>query len=190
MSLLEIAGTVFGLVNIVMLVRRSVWNFPAAMVMVSCIAVVLFEARLYAEAGLQVFFFVVNAWGWWLWSEVKDSHNQVPVRWMGWRSRIIWAIATGVVSIGLGLALSRWTNAALPMADSVVTGMSVAAQFLLNFRRIENWVLWIVIDVASIALYVIRDLHLLAGLYVVFLVLSVLGLVEWTKADRRGEAPA
>jgi nicotinamide mononucleotide transporter len=185
MSPLEIAGTVLGFANIVLLIRRSVWNFPAAMAMVSCVGVVLFEARLYAEAGLQAFFFVVNAWGWWLWSRAKGADEAaVPVRWMGWPARAGWALATAAVSLALGFSLARWTNAALPMADSAVTGMSVAAQFLLSFRRIENWVLWIVIDVVSVALYVIRDLHLLAVLYVAFLVLSALGLREWAKAAR------
>ena len=188
MSPLEIAGFVLGFANIVLLIRRSVWNFPAAMAMVSCIGFVLFEAKLYAEAGLQVFFFVVNAWGWWLWTRAKDNRDEVPVGWLGWPARFAWGIATAALSVALGLSLAQWTDAALPMADSAVTGMSIAAQFLLSFRRIENWVLWIVIDVVSIALYLIRDLHLLAVLYVAFLALSVVGLREWTRAG--GAKPA
>ena len=176
------AGFVLGFANIILLIRRSVWNFPAAMAMVSCVGVVLFEARLYAEAGLQAFFFVVNAWGWWLWTRARGDDETVRVGWLDWPARIAWAGGTAVVSLSLGLALSRWTDAALPMADSAVAGMSIAAQFLLSFRRIENWVLWIVIDVVSIALYLNRDLHLLAVLYVAFLALSVVGLREWTRA--------
>lgn len=185
MSPLEIAGTILGFANIVLLIRRSVWNFPAAMAMVSCIGIVLFEAKLYAEAGLQVFFFAVNVWGWWLWTRAKEETDTVPVRWMGWPARIGWVLGTAIVSVVLGISMTRWTEAALPMADSAVAGASVAAQFLLSFRRIENWVLWIVIDVASIALYIVRDLHLLAVLYGAFLVLSVVGLREWARAARR-----
>ncbi|ANY19299.1 Nicotinamide riboside transporter PnuC [Tsuneonella dongtanensis] len=184
MSPLEIAGTVLGLINIVLLIRRSVWNFPVAMAMVSCIGVVLFGARLYAEAGLQVFFFVVNAWGWWMWSRAKGRGDTVPVRWLDWPSRIGWAAGAAIFSVLLGLALARWTDAALPMADSAVAGMSVVAQILLGLRRIENWVLWIVIDVVSIALYLDRGLNLLAALYFAFLVLSVVGLREWTRSTR------
>ena len=190
MSPLEIAGTVLGLANIVLLIRRSVWNFPVAMAMVTCIGVVLAEAKLYAEAGLQVFFFVVNAWGWWLWLRARGDRSEVPVGWLGWSARCGWAIATAVVSVTLGLTLARWTDAALPMADSAVTGMSVAAQFLLSFRRIENWILWILIDLVSVVLYLIRDLHLLAALYVVFLALSVMGLREWRLAAKTGAVPA
>jgi nicotinamide mononucleotide transporter len=183
---LEIAGFVLGLANIVLLIRRSVWNFPVAMAMVTCIGIVLFDARLYAETGLQAFFFVVNAWGWWLWTRAKGAGDEVPVRWMAWPARVGWALATAAISVALGLGLARWTDAALPMADSAVTGMSIAAQLLLSFRRIENWALWIVIDIVSIALYVNRDLHLLAVLYAGFLVLSVVGLRAWTRAANNG----
>jgi nicotinamide mononucleotide transporter len=110
----------------------------------------------------------------------------VPVGWMGRPARIGWAVATAAISLALGLSLARWTDAALPMADSAVTGMSIAAQILLSFRRIENWVLWIVIDIVSIALYLSRDLHLLAALYAGFLVLSVVGLRTWTRAANNG----
>ena len=182
MSPLEVVGTLLGFANIVLLIRRSVWNFPAAMAMVSCIGVVLFEAKLYAEAGLQVFFFVVNAWGWYLWSRAKDTDDRVPVRWLSWRDRLAWLAATLAISLSMGALLHRYTDAALPWADSAVTGMSIAAQFMLSFRRIENWILWIVIDVVSITLYVMRDLPLLAVLYTAFLGLSALGLREWMRA--------
>jgi nicotinamide mononucleotide transporter len=160
------------------------------MAMVTCIGIVLFEAKLYAETGLQAFFFVVNAWGWWLWSRAKGADDEVAVRWMRWPARIVWGFATVAMSVALGLALARWTDAALPMVDSAVTGMSIAAQFLLSLRRIENWVLWIVIDIVSIGLYVNRELHLLAVLYVAFLVLSVVGLRTWTRATRNEALPA
>lgn len=184
MSPLEIAGAVLGLANIALLIRRSVWNFPAAMAMVTCIGIVLFEAKLYAEAGLQVFFFVVNAWGWYLWSRAKGAGDAVPVRWLGWPARLGWAAGAAAISVALGLSLARWTDAALPMADSAVAGMSVAAQILLGLRRIENWVLWIVVDVVAIALYLDRGLNLLAALYFAFLVLSAVGFHAWVRAER------
>ena len=185
----EIAGAILGLLQIWLLVRRSVWNFPVAMVMVSLIGVTLFEARLYSEAGLQVFFFVVNAAGWVQWRAAADAGHTVPVGWMRWSSRAIWAAVTALLSVSLGWLMHRFTNAALPFADSAVTGASIAAQFLLNLRRIENWVLWVAIDVISVALYLYRDLYVLAALYLAFLVISVIGLRQWI-ADSKGQAAA
>ena len=178
----ELAGAALGLLNVVLLVRRSVWNFPAAMAMVTLIGITLFEARLYAETGLQVFFFVVNAWGWYLWAVARDTaDNTVPVGWMSDRARFVWAAITAALSLSLGWLLHRFTNAALPFADSAIAGASVTAQILLSLRRVENWVLWIAIDVLSVMLYINRELYFLAALYVVLGVMSVLGLREWRK---------
>ena len=180
----EIAGSVLGLIQIWLLVRRSLWNFPLAMASVTLVGITLFEGRLYSEAGLQAFFFVVNALGWYQWSRVRGDANAVPVGWMGTAARLRWAAVTVLLSGSLGWVMHSFTNAALPFADSAVTGASIAAQLLLNHRRIENWVLWVAIDVASIALYLTRDLFFLAALYVAFLVISVIGLREWTRVSR------
>ena len=180
----EIAGAVLGLIQIVLLVRRSVWNFPVAMAMVTLIGITLFGARLYSESGLQAFFFVVNALGWYQWSRVRDGGNAVPVCWMTAHARIRWAVVTVLLSVSLGWAMQRFTDAALPFADSAVTGASIAAQLLLNNRRIENWVLWVAIDVVSVGLYLTRDLQFLAALYAAFLVISVIGLRQWMRAAK------
>ena len=180
----EIAGSVLGLIQIWLLVRRSLWNFPLAMASVTLVGITLFKGRLYSEAGLQAFFFVVNALGWYQWSRVRGDANAVPVGWMGTAARLRWAAVTVLLSGSLGWVMHSFTNAALPFADSAVTGASIAAQLLLNQRRIENWVLWVAIDIASIALYLTRDLFFLAALYVAFLVISVIGLREWTRVSR------
>lgn len=184
MSWMEIAGAVLGLVNIVLLMRRSVWNFPVAMVMVALLGWVLAEKKLYAEAGLQAFFFVANAWGWWLWSRANASASAdtVPVGWMTARARMVWALITAGLSLSLGWLLHAFTDAALPFADSAVAGASIAAQILLSLRRIENWALWVAIDVVSVGLYLNRELYALAVLYAAFGVLSVQGWREWKRA--------
>ena len=183
----EIAGSVLGLIQIWLLVRRSLWNFPLAMASVTLVGITLFEGRLYSEAGLQGFFFVVNALGWYQWSRVRSGGNAVPVGWMSTAARLRWAAATVLLSVTLGWIMHTFTNAALPFADSAVTGASIAAQLLLNNRRIENWVLWVAIDVASIALYLTRDLYFLTVLYIAFLAISVIGLRQWTRASRASQ---
>lgn len=180
----EIVGAALGLIQILLLVRRSVWNFPVAMAMVSLIAVTLYEARLYAETGLQAFFFVVNAVGWYQWRSAIDTGHRVPVGWMRWQGRAIWAAITALLSLSLGWMMYRFSDAALPFADAAVTGASVAAQLLLNLRRIENWVLWVAIDVVSIGLYLSRDLYFLAVLYFAFLIISAIGLRQWMAAGK------
>ena len=188
----ELLGAALGLINITLLVRRSVWNFPAAMASVLLVGVTLFEARLYSESGLQAFFFVVNLMGWYQWHRASNADQAVPVGWMTGPARIGWVAVTVLLSLSLGWAMHRFTNAALPFADSAVTGASIAAQLLLNNRRIENWVLWIGIDVVSVALFLNRELYFFAALYVVFLVMSVIGLRQWVTSlkPERANQPA
>jgi nicotinamide mononucleotide transporter PnuC len=187
---LEWVAAGFGVINIALLIWRSVWNYPFGMAMVSLYILVFWEERLYAEAGLQVFFFLAQAWGWWLWNKVGGDDDRVPVRWLDNMSRAVWAVATLAVSLNLGWVMHRFTDAVMPYADSAIAGASVSAQILLAFRRIENWVLWILIDIASILLYINRGLYPTAGLYGGMLVMSLLGLKEWVQAAKAARQAA
>ncbi|WP_395391724.1 nicotinamide riboside transporter PnuC [Novosphingobium sp. BL-8A] len=178
-----------GLANIALLVRRSVWNYPFGMAMVALYFVVFWQAKLYGEAGLQIFFFAAQAWGWVLWVRAGGGDSRVPVRRLDGFSRALWLVATAALTLNLGWVMHKFTDASLPYADAAIAGASIAAQILLAFRRIENWVLWIAIDVASIGVYAYKDLWPTAALYVVFLVMSVLGLIEWAAAERAQKGP-
>lgn len=182
MNWLELIAVAFGLINITLLVRRSIWNFAFGIAMVTLYALIFFEARLYAEAGLQIFFAVVQAYGWYLWLRAGGADDKVSVRWLGGLARLACLLAILAMALTFGTALDRYTNAAAPYPDATIAAASIAAQFLLSFRRVENWVLWIAIDIGAIGLYIARDLHLTAGLYGAFLVLSILGLREWARA--------
>jgi nicotinamide mononucleotide transporter len=187
--LIEYAAALLGLINIALLIFRNVWNFPFGMAMVALYILVFYEEKLYAEAGLQVFFFLAQGWGWWLWLRVGGDDDRVPVRWLDNASRAVWLVVTAALSLNLGWVMHRFTDAVLPYADAAIAGASVAAQILLAFRRIENWIIWIAIDIASIALYLNRGLYPTAGLYGGFLVMSLFGLKEWIDAERRERSP-
>ncbi|QDK31236.1 nicotinamide riboside transporter PnuC [Sphingomonas sp. IC081] len=184
MDPVEWIAAALGLANIALLVRRSVWNYPFGMAMVALYFVVFWQAKLYGEAGLQIFFFAAQGWGWLLWVRAGGGESRVPVRRLGGFSRALWLVATAALALNLGWVMHKFTDASLPYADAAIAGASIAAQILLAFRRIENWVLWIAIDVASIGVYAYKDLWPTAALYVVFLVMSVLGLIEWAAAER------
>jgi nicotinamide mononucleotide transporter len=190
MNLLEIIAVALGLANVGLLVRRSIWNYPFGMAMVALYFVIFREARLYGEAALQVFFFVVQAWGWWLWARAGGLAESITVAWMGWRARLIALALVALSSLGIGWGMATCTLAALPYADAAIAGASVVAQVLLGLRRVENWLLWIAVDVLAIGVYVERGLYLHAALYLAFLGLASAGLVAWARAARSGEALA
>ena len=190
MSWTEVIASILGLANIVLLVRRSIWNYPFGIVMVSMYGVVFFQARLYSDALLQVFFFVVQIYGWWVWYHARDSAGLVKVELMSARARVIWLAIIVVATIAEGWYLANYTSDSAPWMDANTTAMSVVAQYLLSIRKIENWILWIVTDVVQIGLYYWKGLYPTTGLYSLFLVLSCLGLYEWLREWRAHPAGA
>lgn len=184
MNPLEIVAVLLGIANIILLIRRSIWNYAFGIAMVVLYFEIFREARLYSDMGLQVFFLVVQGWGWWAWARAGGMGGPVAVERMRTGERIGWIAGVVVATALWGGAMARWTDAAAPWWDAAVAMGSIAAQILLARRKIENWIGWIVVDVLAIGLYWSRDLELTAGLYVVFLILSIVGLFEWQRSER------
>ena len=180
----EYVAAGLGLLNVGLLVLRSVWNYPFGLAMVALYFFVFLEQRLYSDMLLQIFFFVVQLYGWWQWVRAKQAAGEVQVDLLGNRDRAICIAVTAVMSLALGFLMARYTNAASPYIDASIAGMSITAQLLLAWRKLENWLLWIVTDVVAIGLYLSKGLQPTAILYAVFLVLSVIGFVDWWRKLR------
>jgi len=190
MSVLEFIAALFGVLNIVLIVRRSVWNFPAALVMVTLTGIVLWDVRLYSDAGLQLFFFIVNLIGWHLWARHKGVEGEVLVARLGMVGQLAW-IAVALVAIwGWGWFMAMNTNASYPWWDASVAMLSVVAQILMTRRYINNWHWWTVVNLISIGLYWQKQLYWFTGLYVLFLGMAIWGLIEWRRAEARQRAAA
>lgn len=179
MTWLEIIAFVLGIANVTLVVRRSLWNYPIALVMVSLYGLLFWQERLYSDAALQAFFFVVNLYGWVVWQRSLAREGEVAVGTLTPVAQGVWLAGIAVASSLWGGAMAGWTDAAMPYWDAVNAAASVAAQILLARRRLENWLLWIAVDLSSIALYAVKGLTLTAILYVIFLGLSVWGYREW-----------
>lgn len=185
---LETLATLLGLANIALLVRRSIWNYPFGLAMVALYAHIFFREKLYSDALLQIFFFVIQLYGWWAWWRAGGGEHKVDVARLSWPARVAWILMIAILSLAWGTMMRVYTDASFPWWDAAVAVTSIAAQILLARRCIENWILWIAVDAGAIPLYLVKNLHFTAGLYFVFLVLCVLGLREWTRAEREGEA--
>jgi nicotinamide mononucleotide transporter len=179
---IEIIAVLCGIANVVLIIRRSLWNYPFGLVMVALYAWIFFEVRLYSDTLLQVFFFVVQLFGvvWWL--RGRDAEGDIIVRRLSKQQVLMTVVAAVVGTIVLGATMSRWTDAALPFPDAAIASMSVLAQILLARRFLENWLLWIAVDVLTIGVYFSKDLHPTAVLYALFLLLAITGLLDWRRA--------
>ena len=182
MSALEWIATLLGIACVALAAWRSVWTFPAGIVSVALLGVVVFEARLYSDALLQLFFVAANGYGWWNWTVTRAAAGEVLVTRLTAPARLAWLTGIVVAAVVWGLAMHRLTDASYPWWDAAIAAASVAAQLLMAQRRVENWWLWIVVDLASIPLYLAKGLMLFAFLYLVYLVLAVAGLLAWRRA--------
>lgn len=192
MLALEILSAIFGVLCVGLLVYRSFWSWPAGLVQVLLTGIVLWDAKLYAETGLQIVFAVMQVYGWWAWLSSRrangdSSPGNSPVRVErlsapGW----LWSSAATVGGTAvMAWLLIQFTDGKSPVLDAFITASSLVAQSLLSARYLENWTYWIVVDIVSIPLYVYRELYPLAVLYVVFLGLAIGGWWSWHQAFQR-----
>lgn len=186
-SLTEALGFVTGAACVYLVVRRNVWNFPVGIANNLFFLVLFGQARLYGDAGLQIIYIALGVQGWVWWLRGGENHTRLRVNRAPPRVLLILAGLVVLGTSGLMLALQLARGAA-PFLDAFTTVLSLAAQYLLNRKSIENWYLWITADVLYIYLYIVRDLQLTALLYAVFLGLCLAGLWQWRQALQREAA--
>ena len=183
MSPLEIVAALFTVVGVLLSVRRIIWFYPVGIVGTVLYFAVFAEARLYSSAGLQVFFTIVQFYGWWYW--LKGANGGRPhVTRLGMPLALILMVLVAVGSAAVGWQISRSTNAASAVADSMITGLSMYAQILLDRKKLENWPVWGVVNALSVVTYFSQGLMLTAGLYLFLLGTAFLGWREWQTTKR------
>lgn len=178
---IEIAAALLGVINVLLVVRRSVWNYPFGIAMVALYFFVFWDAKLYSDALLQIFFLLIQLYGWWAWVHAERVDHGVVVGWLDKSARLRWLAGTAIAILIWGWGMGRFTDAVAPMADATVAGVSVSAQILQSLRKVESWVLWVTVDALAIGLFAWRGLGVTSALYALFLVLAVIGLIEWRR---------
>ena len=177
---IEIAGTVFGIVGVWLTLKKNSWCFPAGLVNVGLYAVLFYDEKLYADAALQLFYIGLLIYGWRKW-HAWDAQKEFITTTTG-RKLWIQLLAVNIAStIVIGTFFMNYTDASLPYLDLFLTSMSLIAQWMIAKKKIENWLVWIVADIAYVGMYLFKHLYLTAGLYFIFIVLAVFGYKEWKK---------
>lgn len=179
----EAAGVLLGVLYLVLVIRESLWCWPAAFVSSVLTILVMFEARLYSEAALNVFYAAMAIYGWYQWRYGGRGQGapELPIS--------VWPFAMHALAIGgsvalavvIGWFMSRHTVAAFPYLDAFVTVASVVTTYMVARKILENWVYWLVVDSLSLYLYWQRGLYFYVGLFALYLVLVVLGWLRWQR---------
>jgi nicotinamide mononucleotide transporter len=182
MSALEIAGVATGIVAVWLTTREKVWCWPVGIVSVALFVAVFFRARLYGAMGLQVVYIGLAIYGWYAW--VNGGRGDGPLR-VSKATRRTLTVATvlGVVGAALLAAwLARRTDEALPITDAATTSFSLVAQWMQTRKLIENWWIWLVVDLVYVGMYLSQRLIWTAGLYAVYVALAIAGLRQWRQS--------
>ena len=185
MPTLEFLGFLFGVLCVLFLIIRHVltWPFGIAYVLVSL--VVFIQQKLYADFTLHVFFLIMNIYGWYYWVYgKKEQQAEVPITSIGASS---WLGILVICAIGIvlwGFALNTYTDADLAYWDSTTSVLSFAAMWLTARKKIENWTLWLVVDILATGIYFYKGIYFYCLLYLIYIGMAIAGYMAWKKAMR------
>lgn len=165
--------------------RQNMWAWAVGAANAVFTGVVMWRLQLPLDTGLQGMYFLFMIAGAFLWSRKTEGATEVPIRTLsvtGWMA----ALAVGALGVMALLPIGKKLGSALPTLDASLTSFSLVAQFLTSYKYIENWLFWIGLNLVYIPLLWVRDARLVSVLYFVYLVLAVVGYLDWKKSTPRG----
>lgn len=180
MSLTEVFGFISGVLTVWLVVKENIWNWPIGILNSASFVILFWNSRLFADMGLQVIYIILGFLGWYWWLKGGAGRTALTISRTG--------LATWGALIGLSIVMTyaatrylRSVNDSAPFLDALTTVMSLVAQYLLTKKKVENWFIWIAVDVIYIGLYAYKELYLTSGLYVLFMLMCMAGWRSWRK---------
>ncbi len=179
---LELVAFVLAIAMVVFNMRVNPLGWPLAIASSALYFLLFWNSKLYGDASLQVFFVVLAFWGWWQWLRgTTDDGSALRVRELGPHQRWQLLVVLAVTWPATGLFLKTYTDTDVPWWDAFPTAASLIGQWLLGRKYIENWLVWVVVNVVSVALFAYKGLWLTVILYGIFIVMSVFGWRAWRR---------
>lgn len=181
-GLLEWCGVFTGILCVWLAAKNNIWNWPIAIVSVLIYIFIFFESKLYADMGLQVYFFAMNIYGWYYWSKQKENPEQGrPISSITRKEIFLSLIGVIIFTLALGFLLHKNTDASFPFVDSFCTAGSLIAQIFLARRVIQNWLIWIFVDIVYVGVYFSKDLYATGLMYALYVAIATMGYLDWRK---------
>ena len=178
----ELISFVLSVATVVLNIRQLHWAWLFAIVSSAAYGFVFYNAKLYGDMGLQGVFIAVSVWGWYQWLHGGASRTPLAVTTCTPRGWVYCAIGWAIGFAILAVFLDHYTDTDVPNIDGFLTAGSLVGQFLLSRKKVENWIVWIIVDILYVGLYVYKGLMLTAVLYALFVVLAGIGLVAWQRS--------
>ncbi len=197
MSYIEFFGVVFGLIAVALSAKANIWSWPIGVVNVVLAFFFYYQIQLYPDMVLQIFFGITNLIGWWHWAhpkpEEEDQKKELKVSYMKFKQFILIVLIglSGTFLFGyLASRLHEWfpvlfsLPSSFPYADSFILVMSIITTFLMIQKKIECWIIWIVIDIIATVLYFVKGAKFYSIEYLILTMLAAWGLWNWVKEKR------
>ncbi len=185
---MEIVAASLGVISVWYAKKANILVYPTGIVSVVLYVYITYKAQLYADMGINAYYFIFSIYGWIMWSRKNEDEEELPVT---YSSRKTWLISIGVfiVSIFIIWGLLRifkandmvYWSTFVPYTDTFTTAVAILGMWLMAVKKVENWLFWIAADVVSVPLYLYKDLVFTSLQYFIFLVLAVMGYFEWRK---------
>jgi nicotinamide mononucleotide transporter len=198
---LDMLTTALGLAYIILEYRASVWLWAVGFAMQSLGIVLYYQNGLYADCGMEFYYLAMTVYGWWNWSRSEErgarsregerrSEKTLPIRHFPLRLALIWGIFTLVAWAALYLFLVTCTDSRVPVADSFTTALSFVGIWALARKYLEQWLIWIVVDVVTCGLYFYKEIPFKASLYGLYVVIAIAGYRKWCKMMEKAATAA
>lgn len=177
---LEIFGAIFGFLAVYFTIKENIWCWYFGLIQVTVFCFVFYTAKLYSDMILHVIYIFLQIYGWYNWK--YGGNNQSTLHITLAKNKWLWTSLTIILSFFLGYIMETKTDASYPYPDAFITIASLAAQYLLIKKVLASWLFWIVVDVVAITVYFYKGLYFTTILYLLFLVMAIIGYLEWKKA--------
>lgn len=182
-SAMEWLATITGFICVYLAARQHILNWPVGIISVGTYLFIFYQTKLYGDAVLQIYFLITAIYGWFYWNQSSPKKEGSIVSFTA-KQMLFTICAVTLLWGALGWMLANWTDSDVPYIDGFCTAMSFAAQFLMTRKVLQNWILWVIVDIAYIPLYLYKGLLLTALLYIAFAIIAWKGYRNWNKTYR------
>ena len=185
---LDITTTALGLAYILLEYKASVWMWVVGFFMQSLGIVLYYQKGLYADCGMEFYYLAMTVYGFIAWMRHKQKTSDLPIRHMPKNTALVWVGLGLVFWLVIYLILSHFTNSRVPIADAFTTAFSIVGIWALARKYLEQWFVWIIVDIVTCGLYFYKDIPFKASLYGLYVIIAILGYREWRRHCERSEA--
>ena len=176
---LDIVTTILGLAYILLEYKASLWMWAVGFLMQALGIVLYYQKGLYADCGMEFYYLSMTVYGYWKWIRGSASKKALPIRHFPSRLVLPWTLLILGVWGVMDWFLTTFTDSTVPMLDSFTTALSIVGIWALAHKYLEQWFIWIVVDVFTCGLYFYKDIPFKASLYGLYVLIAILGWFKW-----------